>query len=287
MKACFPIGWSLGVVVWLLSSACSSQVDSTASADTTAAERARIVRFWTLYREATQRRLQGELEAALALYQQALALDSLHENTLYHLGNTYLELGRLEDAYQVWQRMTKAHPQSERAYMQIGRLHLCYPQSPLFNLKAAQVAFEQALAINKETTGPLLRLGEVALLERRFQEAEVLLDKVLAANFRSVPAYVFKAYLVWQRGEQTLATKLLEQARPYAKPRVPVEQLQLEEGNTRTGRALVAEEVTACPLLDFDETALADTTRPLNAVAFLRELDGRLSSFWKTSRPLL
>ena len=260
--------------IWLMAG-CASHTASQESDSASEAERTRVVRFWKLYREATQRRLSGELEAAVELYRQALALDSLHENALYYLGNTYLELGRLEDAYQVWQRLAAAHPRSNRAFMQLGRLQMCYPESPRFDLQAARISFERALALNKDS-GPVLHLGEVALLEGRFEEAARLFDKVLAMNFRSVPAYVLKAYLAWRVGDRKTAATLLAQARPYARPRTDAARLQLEEGNTRTGRALVSEEATMCPLLDFDEAALADTTRPLDPDRFFRPLAERL-----------
>ncbi len=268
----------LGILVGLLGvllAGCTSHTASQESAGSAEAERARVVQFWKLYREATQRRLGGELEAAAELYRQALMLDSLHENALYYLGNTYLELGRLEEAYQVWQRLAAAHPQSNRAFMQLGRLQMCYPQSPLFDLKAARAAFEQALTLNKDS-GPVLHLGEVALLQGRFDEAASLFDKVLAMNFRSVPAYVFKAYLAWQAGNRKDATELLMQARSYARARIDAARLQLEEGNTRTGKALVSEEAIICPLLEFDEAALADTTRRLDPDQFFRALAHRL-----------
>ena len=264
-----------GLLGLLLLAGCASRTASQESTDASEAERARVVQFWKLYREATQRRLGGELEAAVELYRQALALDSLHENALYYLGNTYLELGRLEDAYRIWQRLATAHPRSNWAFMQLGRLQMCYPESPLFDLEASRASFERALALNKDS-GLVLHLGEVALLEGRFEEAAALFDKVLAMNFRSVPAYVLKAYLAWQAGDRKTAAALLAQARPYARARTDAARLQLEEGNTRTGRALVSEEATTCPLLDFDETALADTTHVLDPDQFLRPLADRL-----------
>jgi len=261
----------------LLFGGCASRSASQESGKATEAERARVQQFWKLYREATRQRLNGELEAAVASYRQALALDSLHENALYYLGNTYLELGRLEEAYQVWQRLAAAHPRSSRVFMQLGRLQMCYPESPLFDLRAARASFERALALNKDS-GPVLHLGEVALLEGRLEEAAQLFDKVLAMNFRSVPAYVLKAYLFWRAGDQAKAAALLAQAQPFARPRTDAARLQLEEGNTRTGRALVAEEAITCPLLDFDETALADTTRAIDPGRLLRPLAERLAS---------
>ncbi len=266
------LGW-LGVI---LITGCTSHTATPESVDATEAERNRVVQFWKLYREATQRRLSGELETAATLYRQALALDSLHENALYYLGNTYLELGRLEEAYRVWQRLAAAHPRSNRAFMQLGRLQMCYPESPLFDLKAARASFERALALNRDS-GPVLHLGEVALLEGRLEEADRLFDKVLAMNFRSVPAYVLKAYLAWRAGDSQTARLLLEKARPFARPKTDAARLQLEEGNTRTGRALVSEEAITCPLLAFDEMALADTSRALDPDRFLRPLAERLA----------
>jgi len=120
------------------------------------------------------------------------------------------------------------------------------------------------------------RRGSLIYTERFGEEAAALFDKVLAMNFRSVPAYVWKAYLTWRAGDRKAAAALLAQARPYARPRTDAARLHLEEGNTRTGRALVSEEAATCPLLDFDEAALADTTRPLDPNRFFRPLAERL-----------
>lgn len=273
MRRSFLIGFSL--VGMLLLTGCASRSATSESAKAAETERARVVQFWNLYREATQRRLNGELETAVELYRQALVLDSLHENALYYLGNTYLELRRLEDAYQVWQRLARAHPRSSRAFMQLGRLQMCYPESPLFDLRAARASFEQALALNKDS-GPVLHLGEVALLEGRFEEAVQLFDKTLAMNFRSVPAYVLKAYLAWRAKDRQTARMLLEKAQPFVRVQIDAARLQLEEGNTRAGRALVSE-ATACPLLDFDKAALADTTRAIDPDRLLLPLAERLA----------
>ncbi|MGA7304467.1 MAG: tetratricopeptide repeat protein, partial [Rhodothermales bacterium] len=161
------------------------------------AERRRVHDFWSDFREATQLRLDGDFEAAREAYGRALENNPEHEDALYYLGNVNLELGNWEDARALWQRLVEVNPSSARAFSQLGSLALCRPEIPAFDLAAARSAFESAHRLNPEETGPTLRLGQVALLEKRTAEAADLFDAVTGSNFTSMEAYYLKAYTEW------------------------------------------------------------------------------------------
>jgi len=53
--------------------------------------KAEIRRFWEVYNRATSLRLQGAWAEAVAAYQEALALDPRHEDSLYYLAASLLD----------------------------------------------------------------------------------------------------------------------------------------------------------------------------------------------------
>ncbi|MFQ5932967.1 MAG: tetratricopeptide repeat protein, partial [Nitrospiraceae bacterium] len=128
------------------------------------AERARIQRFWELYRQATGHRIAGRTRQAVETYAGALELNTEHEDALYYLGNVYFDLGEFADAETAWKRLVDVNPTSARAHSQLGNLYLCFDYEELVDLEAAEAEFQRALDIYKEDTGPLLRLGEIALI---------------------------------------------------------------------------------------------------------------------------
>ena len=55
-------------------------------------DREQVLRFWELYREATDHRVAGRTREAASTYESALELKDDHEDALYYLGNMYVEL---------------------------------------------------------------------------------------------------------------------------------------------------------------------------------------------------
>ena len=180
----------LGVALSLLH--CSRETPPEAqsgNAGPTEERKAEIRHFWDFYNRATSLRLEGKWGEAAALYQQALALDPRHENSLYYLGNAFFELGRFLEADSAWKRLIGINPnQSSRAHAQLGMLYSCgAPGTPL-DLDRAVEELHLALAINKEESGPEIKLGEVALLKGDRQKALEYLSAGRNLNFKSVEA---------------------------------------------------------------------------------------------------
>jgi tetratricopeptide (TPR) repeat protein len=202
----------------------------------TPAEQERITRFWEIYREATDQRLAGKTKEAAEGYRNALALNDKHEDALYYLGNLCVELGDYKTAEEAWRRLTHINPHSARAHLQLGDLYLNFKQKEFFNLDNAEEEFQNALKINQEETGPVLRLGHIALIRGDLPKAQHYFDAVIATNFKSVEAHFLNGYIAWKTGHTAQARKMFNTAVQHSAAEKPVQGV-LSEGDTKSGRA--------------------------------------------------
>lgn len=178
-------------------------------------------RFWQAYRQASSARVEDQPAAAIPLYQQALALRPAHEDSLYYLGNCYLELGRYPEAAAACRRLIAANPlSSSRGYAQLALLHADRRPGAPFDLPKAAQYFQQALRINPNS-GALLGSGEVVLLQGDAKRAEKILRDVDAENATSVAAPYLLGYLCWRRGEKAEACSWFQRAVQHCKVKKP------------------------------------------------------------------
>ncbi|HEX9754979.1 MAG TPA: FG-GAP-like repeat-containing protein [Gemmatimonadales bacterium] len=221
--------------------------------DSVATERDRIREFWQLYRAAAEHRVAGRTAAAAAAYAQALERDPDHEDALYYLGNMRLELGDFAAAEQAWRRQAAVNPGSARAHSQLGSLYLCLEEGAPFDPARAESEFERAHEINKEETGPLLRLGEVALLRGDHAAARRRLETVLGSHPASAPSHFYLGYLAWKAGDRDRARAAFGRA-VAASPPPPAP--APGEGDTKRGVTPLSARRERC-------AALRDLLRPL------------------------
>lgn len=200
------------------------------------AQEARIRGFWGVYRQATEYRVAGDTRRAAEAYARALELDPRHEDALYYLGNMYMELGRYREAETAWERLLLVNPRSSRAHSRLGDLHFCPDPGAPVDLTRAEAEFRRALGINQEETGPLLRLGEIALVRENLTEARYFLDAVIGANPGSVEAHFLKGYLAWRGEDLGQASALFARAVELARPPEPAGGVPAE-GDTKRGLA--------------------------------------------------
>lgn len=226
--------------------------------DSALARKDRVRQFWALYREATQHRMAGRRVQAVRGYEEALRADSTHEDALYYLGNMYLELGRRADAERLLTRLVEVNPRSARAYSRLGDLYLCFGGEAGVDVERGRAAFEQAVHINQEETGPLLRLGQLALIDGQIGEARRRLGAVLDTNPGSVEGNFFGGYAAWKQGDRKAAARLYEQA---VQPVVQAEASDkvIGEGDRKAGTPSMLAEYALCPLM---QHILADATQP-------------------------
>lgn len=248
-------------------------------------ERERIVRFWDLHREAGRHRAAGDFEGAIRLYEAALRLDKRHEDALYYLSNAYLATGRIEDAERALRDLVTLHPRSARGLVRRGELHLCFDDLRVFDPEAAVTSFSQALALNPEETGPMLRLGQAALARRRPEDARRWFEAVIGTHASSIEAHFLLGFLDWKDGDIAAADARYERVRSLlAETRTdPV----VGEGDRKQGAAIRPGEQQTCPLmLDLLTGPLSTTTPvpPAKAYAETDETLRRLAS--RTASPI-
>jgi tetratricopeptide (TPR) repeat protein len=232
--------------------------------------------FWEHYRTATRLRVAERPVEAAAAYLAALEIDADHEDALYYLGNTELELGRFVDAEQTWRRLVEVNPSSARGHARLGELLFCIDGAGLRDLKRAEAAFLSALEINREQTGPLLRLGQIALADRRYSLAARYFDAVIGTNSGSYEAHYSKGFVAWKSGDSAAAAELFARALEHARPDGNADPL-IGEGDTADGsRPLLAEKM-GCPALQPHVDALRGPSAPPPMDASYRALDATLA----------
>lgn len=243
----------------LLKSDSSGPSDAADATTVSAAERDRVRRFWDTYREATDDRVAGRYRDAADAYRRALALDPEHHDALYYLGNVEFDLGNLSAAERAWRRLIELDPASSRAHSQLGALYFCTGEDAMLRPDLAAAEFRRAAEINREETGPLLSLGEIALVRGERADARYYFDAVIGSNYTSVEAHFYKGYLEWKSGARAPASDLLTAAAGLARPAPPAGAVA-GEGDTRTGTAPMVPERTRCGALRarVDELAALD-----------------------------
>lgn len=195
---------------------------STAAAEPAATDpsldRRQVLAFWAAQRagmDAMKR--SGDLDGAIRHFRRALDIDPSHEDSRYYLADCLWRLGRRDEALTELDDLRRRSPGSHRAHLQWATLRALSAEGP-DDLVAATAAAERALAINREETGSLLLLGELALLQGQPQRAAERLELACRTNPRAVGGYFLRGYVAWRQGDSDAARDLLRRA---AKARGP------------------------------------------------------------------
>ena len=194
-------------------------------------------RFWDTYKQASRKRAAGELNEAVALYQQTLELRPNHEDSLYYQGNCFMELGRYNEALDNYQGLIHVNPQgSSRGYMQMGLIYASLEPGAPMDLKAAEQVFEKTLSVDPDS-GAQLALGEVALLQNDWEKARQKLQSANADNPMSMAAPYLLGYLSFQKGDRQEAWKWFQLAIQRGELKKPALKWT-EEGDVKADPAL-------------------------------------------------
>ncbi len=181
-------------------------------------DRERLVACWAAQRAAMDAfKYDADCERAIPLFRQALSLDPTHEDSLYYLANCLAGVGDPEAALAELATMRAHSPMSHRAHKQWGVLRAIHA-SEEEDLIAAEAALERALEINREGTGSLLVLGEIALLRGNLEKADDHLARATYTNPRAVGGFFLRGYMAWKRGDEAAARALLERAQAARGP---------------------------------------------------------------------
>ncbi|MEX0905234.1 MAG: tetratricopeptide repeat protein [Balneolaceae bacterium] len=177
-------------------------------------DRTALLEFRDHYSQASALQNDQQYETAAHWYEKALALNHDHEGTLYNLGNVNLLIKEFSEAEKYWRRLSQINPRSARAWLQLGTLYFCRDdQNSKFNPQLAKENYLKASDLNREETGPLLKLSKLAVFEKKYPEAEKYADIVLAQNYRSYQAYFLKGYIEWKKGNESASSEILSESK--------------------------------------------------------------------------
>jgi tetratricopeptide (TPR) repeat protein len=175
--------------------------------------RDRLAEFWRVQRAAMDAlKIERDVHQAEALLRQALALDPAHEDSRYYLAHCLWAQGRGQEALAELEELRRRSPMSHRAHRQWAAYRALSGGGDA-DLAAAARAAERALEINREETGALLLLGEIALLRGQAGKAAERLALACRTNPRAVGGFFLQGFIAWRDGDQLRAADLLRRAR--------------------------------------------------------------------------
>lgn len=225
-------------------------------------QRQSILLFWQRLGAATDARIAGDCAQARDLYLEALRLDPKHEDCLYYLGQCHRDLRQPAEAGRSFERLVEVNPASARGHQALGALLASSDPGEPLDLGRAEVHLRRAHGVNSEETGPMLRLGEVLIVQDRTEEAQTWLASAARTNPKSVEAEFLLGYLLWQAGDRRGAAAQLARAARAAESDAPVKGV-LGEGDRQVVAA--AGSVRPAPALrePMGRTLFSDFAKPL------------------------
>ncbi len=178
-----------------------------------ASEKKRLLDFWNKQRAAMDAMKVGKDNTkAIPLFREALALNPVHEDSIYYLASCLASQGDTDGALERLEELKRLNGQSQRAFAQWGTLRALTAKS-LDDLQRSEASLARAHAINPEETGALLVLGEVALLRGDTQLAEERLAAACQSNPKAVGGFFLRGYLAWKRSDDEAARGFLSETR--------------------------------------------------------------------------
>ncbi|HEX7018949.1 MAG TPA: hypothetical protein VF159_02995, partial [Gemmatimonadaceae bacterium] len=123
-------------------------------------------------------------------------------------------------------------------HSQLGALYMCLDAGAPFALDSAQLHLERARDLNREQTGPLVYLGELALMRGDFDGAKREFAAVMKTNAASAPAHFYTGYFAWKSNDLTAARR--EFTKAVTAPAPVAATSGLTEGDTKHGNAMTA-----------------------------------------------
>ena len=150
---------------------------------------------------------EGDYEAAIGYFQNALARNPDHQASLMGLADSYLWLGRSEDALVGFERLRGLAPHDSKAAIASTEI--------LVDLGRQAEALEVAEAAARYEHAPALvhnQHGELLALAGRVDEAEGAFERAIEVNDRPVQPHFNLAVLYEERGETARAIERYKEA---------------------------------------------------------------------------
>jgi len=205
-----PIPIVILTTVVLLGMTCRGGEDSSQPVETVSEDtgKQRIQDFWSLNREANRLRLAGDYETAAETFRRCLEINAEHEDSLYYLGASLEGLGDYSEAASAYRRMIALNPRSNRATSQLAHILATPAPGAAQNLAEAQELLASSIELNREHSGPYLRLGELFLDAGRPEEALGAFET--AASFGSAEGIFLTGYAQLLLGRTATAKELFQ-----------------------------------------------------------------------------
>ena len=147
----------------------------------------------------------GDLEMALAAYQEALARDSEYKPALFGLALTYKELGRPADAEAGFRRVIELDPRDNRAYFLLAQIH-----SDRQEFQTALDLLKQAADVGSERAPLHNLMAECYLGLKELDRAKEAVTQALELNADLPTAYYNLALILEERGDVPAAIEAYE-----------------------------------------------------------------------------
>jgi tetratricopeptide (TPR) repeat protein len=172
-----------------------------------------IVTFWDKQRAAIRAlKVEKEIPKAITLFQEALALNPNHMESVYYLGMCFLSDGKYDKAMKSFEKLIQIEPSSHRGYKELGKLHARRAVSAN-DLEIAMKYLQKSYDLNRSETGTPLLLAEIELLYGRIESAREHLSQIVRTNTRSVGGFFLLGYISWKWGIGGDHAKILNEAK--------------------------------------------------------------------------
>jgi tetratricopeptide (TPR) repeat protein len=161
----------------------------------------------SLFAQGLQLHSQGEINQAMAAYEQVLKLDPQHADTLYHVGIAAFQVGNFEMAAQFFRSAIAVRPDDAAAHSNLGNA-----LKELRQLEDALSSYDQALALQDGDADTHFNRAGTLLALQRYADALHSYDQVLAINPADEQAWQHRALILQQQSQLAPALYSVEQA---------------------------------------------------------------------------
>jgi len=161
----------------------------------------------SLFAQGLQFHSQGEVNQAMAAYEQVLKLDPQHFDTLYHVGIAAFQVGNFEMAAQFFRSALAVRPDDAASHSNLGNA-----LKEMQQLEDALLSYDQALALHNADADTHFNRAGTLLALQRLEEALHSYDQVLAINPADEQAWQHRSLIQQQLQQPKTALYSVEQA---------------------------------------------------------------------------
>jgi tetratricopeptide (TPR) repeat protein len=152
----------------------------------------------------------GNFRSALTEFQAAAQLDDQNPAWLVSIGEAYSKLGDLIRALQAYQAATKLAPR-DAGYLRLLALFCAQNNVNVGNVGIP--AAQKALALEKDSVASLDLLGWLLLLDKRYENSQLILNQALAVDPKSAAVHLHLGMLYLQLNDRPQAQEHFAAAR--------------------------------------------------------------------------